>query len=151
MMQNVYCCRLLRETVLSIACQMGDEDALNEAFRIFQQWIDKTIRLLKKTQNNKQILNFIFNSSYVLKCSHPRLLAVASLWTWGCWCTATAWRSQGIWNTGTRCFKGTRNRVWRRRRTSSCTDWRRWRTWSFCPSKYKYFLDFQERLKGLVH
>lgn len=35
--------RLLRETVLSIACQMGDDEALNEAFRIFEQWIDKTI------------------------------------------------------------------------------------------------------------
>ncbi|KAM4543185.1 glutamyl aminopeptidase isoform 2-T2 [Odontesthes bonariensis] len=31
--------RLLRETVLSIACQMGDQDALNEASRIFDQWI----------------------------------------------------------------------------------------------------------------
>ncbi|XP_047467541.1 glutamyl aminopeptidase [Mugil cephalus] len=33
--------RLLRETVLSIACQMGDQEALNESSRIFDQWIDK--------------------------------------------------------------------------------------------------------------
>ncbi|XP_062253264.1 glutamyl aminopeptidase [Platichthys flesus] len=32
--------RLLRETVLSIACQMGDQDALNEASSIFDLWID---------------------------------------------------------------------------------------------------------------
>ncbi|XP_056248698.1 glutamyl aminopeptidase [Seriola aureovittata] len=32
--------RLLRETVLSLACQMGDEEALKEASRIFDQWID---------------------------------------------------------------------------------------------------------------
>uniref|UniRef100_A0A667XK05 Aminopeptidase n=1 Tax=Myripristis murdjan TaxID=586833 RepID=A0A667XK05_9TELE len=31
--------RLLRESVLGIACQMGDEDALREASRIFDQWI----------------------------------------------------------------------------------------------------------------
>uniref|UniRef100_A0A3P9PC93 Aminopeptidase n=1 Tax=Poecilia reticulata TaxID=8081 RepID=A0A3P9PC93_POERE len=35
--------KLLRETVLSIACQMGDADALKEASDIFKQWIDKTI------------------------------------------------------------------------------------------------------------
>ncbi|XP_054909476.1 glutamyl aminopeptidase [Poeciliopsis prolifica] len=35
--------RLLRETVLSIACQMGDADALKEASNIFKQWIDKTL------------------------------------------------------------------------------------------------------------
>uniref|UniRef100_A0A3Q3MWI2 Aminopeptidase n=1 Tax=Mastacembelus armatus TaxID=205130 RepID=A0A3Q3MWI2_9TELE len=32
--------RLLRETVLSIACQMEDQEALNEASRIFDRWID---------------------------------------------------------------------------------------------------------------
>lgn len=32
--------RLLRETVLSIACQMKDEQALNESSRIFDQWIN---------------------------------------------------------------------------------------------------------------
>ncbi|KAI3368051.1 hypothetical protein L3Q82_026874, partial [Scortum barcoo] len=31
--------RLLRENVLSIACQMEDQDALNETSRIFDQWI----------------------------------------------------------------------------------------------------------------
>ncbi|XP_035530388.1 glutamyl aminopeptidase [Morone saxatilis] len=31
--------RLLRETVLSIACQMGNQEALYEASRIFDQWI----------------------------------------------------------------------------------------------------------------
>ncbi|XP_068451586.1 glutamyl aminopeptidase [Clinocottus analis] len=31
--------RLLRETVLTIACQMGDQEALNEASSIFDQWI----------------------------------------------------------------------------------------------------------------
>lgn len=31
--------RLLREAVLSIACQMGDQDSLNEASRIFEQWL----------------------------------------------------------------------------------------------------------------
>uniref|UniRef100_A0A8C4H6J1 Aminopeptidase n=1 Tax=Dicentrarchus labrax TaxID=13489 RepID=A0A8C4H6J1_DICLA len=31
--------RLLRETVLSIACQMGNQEALDEASRIFDQWI----------------------------------------------------------------------------------------------------------------
>ncbi|KAM6912940.1 glutamyl aminopeptidase [Xenentodon cancila] len=35
--------RLLRETVLGIACQMRDENALNEASRLFDQWIDGTI------------------------------------------------------------------------------------------------------------
>ncbi|XP_073729218.1 glutamyl aminopeptidase [Misgurnus anguillicaudatus] len=35
--------RLLRETVLGIACQMEDEDALNQAFDIFQKWIDGTL------------------------------------------------------------------------------------------------------------
>ncbi|XP_061600220.1 glutamyl aminopeptidase [Cololabis saira] len=35
--------RLLRETVLGIACQMRDQDALNEASRIFDQWIAGTI------------------------------------------------------------------------------------------------------------
>uniref|UniRef100_A0A673B8Z4 Aminopeptidase n=1 Tax=Sphaeramia orbicularis TaxID=375764 RepID=A0A673B8Z4_9TELE len=32
--------RLLRETVLGLACQMGDTLALNEASHIFQDWID---------------------------------------------------------------------------------------------------------------
>ncbi|XP_044022060.1 glutamyl aminopeptidase isoform X2 [Siniperca chuatsi] len=32
--------RLLRETVLSIACQMGNEEALNEASHIFDSWIN---------------------------------------------------------------------------------------------------------------
>lgn len=36
--------RLLRETVLSIACQMGDQEALNEASRIFDLWIDGSLR-----------------------------------------------------------------------------------------------------------
>lgn len=36
--------RLLRETVLSIACQMGDTAALNEASRIFDGWIGGNIR-----------------------------------------------------------------------------------------------------------
>ncbi|XP_056914998.1 glutamyl aminopeptidase [Takifugu flavidus] len=31
--------RLLRETVLKIACQMGDDKTLNEASRLFDQWI----------------------------------------------------------------------------------------------------------------
>ncbi|XP_045917883.1 glutamyl aminopeptidase isoform X2 [Micropterus dolomieu] len=35
--------RLLRETVLSIACQMGDQEALNEASRIFDLWIDGSL------------------------------------------------------------------------------------------------------------
>ncbi|XP_072221917.1 glutamyl aminopeptidase [Leuresthes tenuis] len=35
--------RLLRETVLNIACQMGDQDALNEASRIFDQWISGSV------------------------------------------------------------------------------------------------------------
>lgn len=35
--------RLLRETVLSIACVMEDPDALNEASRIFDQWINGSI------------------------------------------------------------------------------------------------------------
>ncbi|KAF3693482.1 Glutamyl aminopeptidase [Channa argus] len=35
--------RLLRETVLSIACQMGDPEALNEASRIFEQWINGSL------------------------------------------------------------------------------------------------------------
>nr|XP_020496909.1 glutamyl aminopeptidase [Labrus bergylta] len=35
--------RLLRETVLSIACQMGDEAALKEASHIFDQWISGAI------------------------------------------------------------------------------------------------------------
>lgn len=36
--------RLLRETTLGIACQMGDQEALNEASRIFDQWINGSIR-----------------------------------------------------------------------------------------------------------
>ncbi|XP_037652371.1 glutamyl aminopeptidase [Sebastes umbrosus] len=35
--------RLLRESVLSIACQMGDQEALDEASRIFDQWIDGSV------------------------------------------------------------------------------------------------------------
>uniref|UniRef100_A0A1A8S179 Glutamyl aminopeptidase n=1 Tax=Nothobranchius rachovii TaxID=451742 RepID=A0A1A8S179_9TELE len=35
--------RLLRETVLSISCQMGNTDDLNEASRIFDQWISGTL------------------------------------------------------------------------------------------------------------
>ncbi|XP_061552400.1 glutamyl aminopeptidase [Phycodurus eques] len=35
--------RLLRETVLSIACQMGDQITLNEASDIFDQWINGSI------------------------------------------------------------------------------------------------------------
>uniref|UniRef100_A0A674PFZ0 Aminopeptidase n=1 Tax=Takifugu rubripes TaxID=31033 RepID=A0A674PFZ0_TAKRU len=36
---NDLICRLLRETVLKIACQMGDDKTLNEASRLFDQWI----------------------------------------------------------------------------------------------------------------
>ncbi|XP_041828234.1 glutamyl aminopeptidase isoform X2 [Melanotaenia boesemani] len=35
--------RLLRETVLGIACQMDDPLALNEASRLFDQWIDGSL------------------------------------------------------------------------------------------------------------
>ncbi|GAA6234196.1 glutamyl aminopeptidase [Lates japonicus] len=35
--------RLLRETVLSISCQMGDQEALNEASSIFDQWINGSL------------------------------------------------------------------------------------------------------------
>ncbi|XP_070698575.1 glutamyl aminopeptidase isoform X2 [Pempheris klunzingeri] len=35
--------RLLRETVLGIACQMGNQGALDEASRIFDQWIDGSL------------------------------------------------------------------------------------------------------------
>lgn len=35
--------RLLRETVLGIACQMGDKEILDEASAIFKQWINETI------------------------------------------------------------------------------------------------------------
>lgn len=35
--------RLLRESVLSIACQMGDQEALDEASRIFDQWINGSV------------------------------------------------------------------------------------------------------------
>ncbi|KAM9341247.1 glutamyl aminopeptidase [Symphorus nematophorus] len=35
--------RLLRETVLGIACRMGNEAALQEASRIFDQWIDGSV------------------------------------------------------------------------------------------------------------
>ncbi|XP_051504053.1 glutamyl aminopeptidase isoform X1 [Myxocyprinus asiaticus] len=35
--------RLLRETVLGIACQMGDQEALNQASDIFNKWINGTI------------------------------------------------------------------------------------------------------------
>lgn len=41
--------RLLRETVLSIACQMGNQDALNEASHIFDQWIDGSLRYHKSS------------------------------------------------------------------------------------------------------
>lgn len=36
--------RLLRETVLTIACEMGDPDALKQASDIFNQWIDEKLR-----------------------------------------------------------------------------------------------------------
>lgn len=36
--------RLLRETVLTMACEMGDPDALKEASNIFNQWIDEKLR-----------------------------------------------------------------------------------------------------------
>ncbi|KAM7404162.1 hypothetical protein PAMA_004546 [Pampus argenteus] len=35
--------RLLRETVLNIACQMGDQEALNEASHIFDKWINGSL------------------------------------------------------------------------------------------------------------
>ncbi|XP_037550467.1 glutamyl aminopeptidase [Nematolebias whitei] len=35
--------RLLRETVLTISCQMNDQDSLNQASHIFDQWIDGTL------------------------------------------------------------------------------------------------------------
>lgn len=35
--------RLLRETVLSIACQMGEMDALNEASDLFNKWINGSL------------------------------------------------------------------------------------------------------------
>ncbi|XP_016095631.1 glutamyl aminopeptidase-like [Sinocyclocheilus grahami] len=35
--------RLLRETVLGIACQMGDQEALDQAYDIFSKWIDGTV------------------------------------------------------------------------------------------------------------
>lgn len=39
--------RLLRETVLGIACQMGDQDALTQASNLFDQWIDGSLRYLQ--------------------------------------------------------------------------------------------------------
>lgn len=36
--------RLLRETVLGIACQMNDEDALLQASSLFDQWINGSLR-----------------------------------------------------------------------------------------------------------
>lgn len=36
--------RLLRETVLGIACQMGDQEMLHEASAIFAKWITDNIR-----------------------------------------------------------------------------------------------------------
>nr|XP_046269552.1 glutamyl aminopeptidase isoform X2 [Scatophagus argus] len=35
--------RLLRETALSLACQMGNQEALNQASQIFDQWIDGSL------------------------------------------------------------------------------------------------------------
>uniref|UniRef100_A0A672S8P2 Aminopeptidase n=1 Tax=Sinocyclocheilus grahami TaxID=75366 RepID=A0A672S8P2_SINGR len=35
--------QLLRETVLGIACQMGDQEALDQAYDIFSKWIDGTV------------------------------------------------------------------------------------------------------------
>ncbi|XP_056125019.1 glutamyl aminopeptidase [Rhinichthys klamathensis goyatoka] len=35
--------RLLRETILGLACQMSDQEALNQASEIFNKWIDGTI------------------------------------------------------------------------------------------------------------
>uniref|UniRef100_A0A3Q3XEG3 Aminopeptidase n=1 Tax=Mola mola TaxID=94237 RepID=A0A3Q3XEG3_MOLML len=58
--------RLLRETVLSIACQMGDEGALKEASRIFDEWISGNLSIavnlrllvyqygMKKSRNEEQ-------------------------------------------------------------------------------------------------
>lgn len=51
--------RLLRETVLTIACEMGDPDALKEASNIFNQWINETIRY----QYSSGL--FVFNFSLV--------------------------------------------------------------------------------------
>lgn len=36
--------RLLRETVLNIACQMGNKEDLDQASLIFDQWIDGSLR-----------------------------------------------------------------------------------------------------------
>ncbi|XP_068195817.1 glutamyl aminopeptidase [Antennarius striatus] len=38
--------RLLRETVLNIACQMGDQDALKNASHIFDEWINGNLSMV---------------------------------------------------------------------------------------------------------
>lgn len=36
--------RLLRASVLGLACKMGDSDALNNASQLFQAWLTGTVR-----------------------------------------------------------------------------------------------------------
>ena len=43
--------RLLRETVLGIACQMEDPSATTQASQIFDQWIAGNIRYLARIQS----------------------------------------------------------------------------------------------------
>lgn len=52
--------RLLRETVLGIACQMGSPETLNEAAKIFDQWINGQIRY---TSCGLSVVNFPYSNS----------------------------------------------------------------------------------------
>lgn len=36
--------RLLRASVLGLACKMGDQEALENATQLFQQWLSGTVR-----------------------------------------------------------------------------------------------------------
>ncbi|XP_006162311.1 glutamyl aminopeptidase isoform X2 [Tupaia chinensis] len=64
--------KLLRASVLGLACKMGDPDALNSASQLFQEWLNGTRRyldLLKdptliKTQDVFTVIRYISYNSY---------------------------------------------------------------------------------------
>lgn len=132
--------RLLRETVLGIACQMGDQDSLDHALSMFDQWIDGTIRLAFPGDH----LNLFSVCSGFTSGNPPPAVfwPAAYQWTWDCWSIGTAWRgraprvSRTSRGSGWWCFRGTTKWLWLRRRTSCCTDWRRWRTWNSSTRNY---------------
>ena len=65
------CVRLLRETVLGIACGMGDIDVLDEASRIFDQWINGTLRYC--CHSRMVLFHSHYNRFHVENCSYIKI------------------------------------------------------------------------------